>query len=210
MAENEMLPLDAPETVDEDAPPPEISDYVDEEVPHGWTISNLASADWALSRVADYEREIAENKQLLADGIARLKLKTDALNAKAEKSVAFFTWQLKRWATQNRPLLLKGGKKKSRPLLYGTIGWRASGGGFEVVDKDALLAWAQKQPVEFNLVRVTEEPAIQAIKDWVMDGDGDPAKFPPGLKVGKPKDEFYVRAQSQAPKKEQDNDDTAE
>jgi phage host-nuclease inhibitor protein Gam len=208
VAENEMLPLE--ETVAQDELPPELADYSDADVPMGWTVSNLSSADWALSRVADYEREIAENKQLLAEGIARLKLKTDALNAKAAKSVAWFTWQLKRWALQNRPVLLKGGSKKSRALIHGTIGWRKEGGGLEVEDAEKLLAWAQKQPVEFNLVRITEEPAINVIKAWVMEGDGDPAQFPPGMKVGQAKDEFYIRAQSQAPKKEQDNDDAAE
>lgn len=163
-----------------------------------WEIDSLATADWALSRIADLEQEIAENDAVLEEHIARLRAKNDALNARAQRGMEFFTWHLQRWAEMNRETLLKGGKRKSRALHHGSIGWRKRPGGLQVIDSSTLLAWAEKQPAELGLVRYTAAPAVREIREWVEKQE-ELESLPPGLEVVEPKDEFVVKAVRQAP-----------
>ena len=139
-------------------------DAEDDTVRDGWRVENVQSLDWALSRIADLEREQAENAAIVEEHIQRLRLRLERLNAKAERGLRFFRSQVQAYADAHRHELLGGGKKKSRALPHGTVGWRKRGGGLTVVDKDALLAWARKQPIEAEVIRIKEEPALDAIK----------------------------------------------
>lgn len=156
--------------------------YVDEVEPsvtEVWCVSDLTSADWALSRLADLEREQAENRALEAAAISRIKLKAELLNEKLGRGVAFFRSRIEAYAETHRAELLGGGKKKSRALLHGTIGWRKTGGGLEVKDEAALLAWAQSQPAESGVLRIKESPALDEIgKAFKRTGE-----IPPGMDV---------------------------
>lgn len=145
--------------------------YADEErsdVREGiWTPLNLQDLDWCLRRIAELEAEIAENNAVAAARIAEVKARTEKLNATAQRGVEFFENCARTFAEQNRELLLKGGKKKSRALPSGTVGWRKSGGRARKADEAALLEWARQQPVEKGFVRIAEEPAWDVIKTHV-------------------------------------------
>lgn len=203
-AEPAKVHEDAP-APDPDALPEELASYVDEELGEKWSIQSLTDADWALRRVAAFEEEIAENKAVVEEEIAILKLKLEALNRTAQRGLAFFTWHLTRWAKANKDILLKGGKKKSRGLPHGTIGWRQKGGLLKVSNPDALLTWALSMPAELELVRIKEEPAVANIKAWVEAEEGL-EKLPPGLEVEPTRDELEIKAVRQMPKKGQSNE----
>lgn len=146
--------------------------YVDEErsdVTEKWEVKTLEEADWALSRVKDADVTVAEVERLHAAAVARLEVRRDELLRKPLHVKAFFSGLLRKYAEANRKDLLKGGKAKSRKLMFGSIGWRKSGGDPVITDKDALLAWCLKQPVESELLRVKQEPAWDAVKKHVKD-----------------------------------------
>lgn len=176
----------------------EAPEYIDEEAPHvttGWRVRDIQDADWALSRVQALEAEMSENEALAGAAIERLEFaigrireRTRHLNDRAMRGVTFFRDRVAAWATENRGLLLKGGKKKSRDLIHGRIGWRATGGGLEVVDDVALLGWAKEQPPDLELVRSTEEPAVGLIKKHAK----AQGLVPPGMRENPGREELFI------------------
>lgn len=157
-----------------------------------WSIQNLETADWALGRIADMQREIEENKVLEAAALTRVKLRAGLLNEKAMRGIRFFESRLQAFAEANRELLLKGGKKKSRDLINGVLSWRKTGGKLEVKDATALLEWARVQPVETGVLRITEAPALDEIKKLFK----TTGELPPGTDISPEGEEFQVKATS--------------
>lgn len=188
----EMPANEAEAVAAEPAPHQAYNDDQDPAVDERWSIKDLPSADWALSRIADFEREAAENKAVAEANIARTKLRLELLNARLEHGAAFFRGKLREFAETNRAELLGGGRKKSRSLEHGSIGWRKSKSGLEVKDAEALLAWARAQPVELDLVRTTEAPALVAIKER-FEGTGE---VPDGCEVKPETEELFIKAES--------------
>lgn len=179
--------MSAAETV---PPVAEYQDEYDDGVTHAWRIENVDSADWALSRLADLEREIAENELICARRVQEMTLRTALLNERAAKGAAFFRMRLTEFAKEHREALLGGGKKKTRKLTSGEISFRKSGGVLVVKDADALLAWAQSQPVEKGFVRTTEAPSIPDVKShFKLTGE-----LPPGCDVEPEAEEINVKA----------------
>lgn len=145
---------------------PEYIDAEDPEVRTGgtWMVTNPTSLDWALSRLADLERQVADIAAQEADAHARITVRAEKLRAKAACGVAFFSSHIQRYAHSNRPALLGGGKKKSRELLSGVVGWRAMQGKLVVEDKKALEKWLMQQPPESGLYRTDVKPNMEALK----------------------------------------------
>ncbi len=151
----------------------------------GWQIETLEQLDWALSRIADLEEERAENQRILQAAIDRLTVKQERLDAKIERGLLFFNFEVEHYVTMNRDTILKGGKAKSRGFLHGRIAWRKVGGGLVINNKEALLAWAKEQAIELEFVRIKQEPDVAAIKQWFK----KTGEIPPGT------DELPVREQ---------------
>lgn len=157
-----------------------------------WRISDLATADWALSRVGDLQREIDENEALAEAARDRITLKTQILNERVHRGVEFFKRHLEAFAQSHRELLLGGGKKKSRSMLHGSLGFRKAGGGLEVQDREALLDWARLQPIESGVLRITEEPNLVEIKrEFKRMGE-----LPPGTDLAPETEEVVIKAES--------------
>lgn len=168
-----------------------VPQYDTEPLPdESWGITDLESMDWALARICDMEREMEENEMLAKASIGRIELKTEILNERAQKAVDFFRSRVASYAQEHRAELVGGGKKKSRTLLHGFVGWRKGGGNLEVKDKEALLEWARAQPIETNFLRVKEEPAIDEIKRAF----GQTGEIPPGCDVTPQVEELTIKA----------------
>jgi phage host-nuclease inhibitor protein Gam len=158
-----------------------VSLYVDEDRPEvregEWKVEELSSADWALGRLGELEREIEVNESIAAQRIAEIEARTARLNARAKKGVDFFRAQLEAYAATHRTELLGTGSRKTRGLPNGSIGFRKSGGDLKTVDREALLTWAREQPVELELVRMKEEPCLNEIKKLAK----EKSFVPPGM-----------------------------
>jgi phage host-nuclease inhibitor protein Gam len=168
----------------------EVEPYQEESISQDWRIQDLSTADWALSRVADLERELEENEEVAKAAIARIEARKQLLNEKVERGLRFFRSHLAAFAQEHRSALLGGGKKKSRSLLHGTLGWKKSGGRLEVRDRAALLEWARLQPVELGFLRITEAPALDEIqRQFKLTGE-----VPPGTDVQPEVEEVVIKA----------------
>jgi phage host-nuclease inhibitor protein Gam len=159
-----------------------LSLYEDEEradVKEGgsWRIEDLSTADWALRRLGELEREIEVNEAIAAERIRELEERTKRLNGRAAKGVAFFRAHLEAYAQGHRDELLGGGNRKTRGLPNGSLGFRKCGGDLRTVDREALLTWAREQPVELELVRMKEEPCLNEIKKLAK----EKGFVPPGM-----------------------------
>jgi phage host-nuclease inhibitor protein Gam len=157
-----------------------------------WQVSTLDECDWALSRLADLEREIAEVEAIAAKRIAEIKGRAQALTEKARKDAEFFRSRVEVFAESRQKELLGTGKKKSRALLHGVLSWRKVGGGLVVADPDRLLAWAQAQPIESGVLRISEAPDLKAIKAR-HEKDG---VIPDGMDLSEERDELTIKAVS--------------
>jgi ssDNA-binding Zn-finger/Zn-ribbon topoisomerase 1 len=168
-------------------PSPGYTDEEDERVSDGWSIATLADADWALKRLGDLKAEIASHQEIHERNVARLKLRLEHLVAKAERGVAFFEGQLKAFAESNKDKLLTG-RKKSRELQHGVLGFRAPRGGLQLTDPDKFVRWAEENKLE-QLLRKTLAPAMAEVQKFHT----ETGMVPPGTEV-KPttEDKFYA------------------
>jgi phage host-nuclease inhibitor protein Gam len=171
-------------------PEPSYQDETDPAVREGWQIDSIGSLEWAMSRVADLETEAAENEAALAEAHRRLDARAAQLADRVKRGIGFFKAAVLRYMEAHRPELLKGGKKKSRVLLYGSVGWRASGGRLRVLDREMLAAWAAKQPVELGLFRIKIEPEMKVIQAYAKAGN----LIPPGCEWESEHETAYVNA----------------
>jgi phage host-nuclease inhibitor protein Gam len=139
-------------------------DVGSETVDQAWAIKDLASADWALSRLADCEAEAAAIDAQAEAAIAGIRARAEALKAKAAKGSNLFRFKLTEYAERERAHLLTG-KRKSREMLHGKFSWRASPERLEVVDAKALDTWLRAQPIGSGLARWTVKPEMKALQD---------------------------------------------
>lgn len=171
----------------------DVTAYVDEEEPRaqdGWHIEDVGALDWALSRVAALQREIRENEAITEAAIARLKVRTATLNARAERGVAFFSGRIQEYAELHRAELLGGGKRKSRALPHGSVAWKKRGGQPVVTDDAKLLEWSIAQPPELGLCRLSWKPAWDIIKENVK----KTGEIPPGVDIEPESETFKIEA----------------
>jgi phage host-nuclease inhibitor protein Gam len=142
-----------------------------------------------LRRLAELQRTVDENNEVLKASIERLKERTKRLNAQAERGVGFFSGALREYAEANRAELLGGGKKKSRGLPSGDIGWKAVPEKVTVLDEAVAIAWARSQPVESELLRIKEEVNKPALAAHFK----ETGEVPPGCDVSPAREEFVVK-----------------
>lgn len=170
-----------------------VAHYVDESDPvarEDFHIQDVEQMDWALMRLAECEAEADRVDALVEAAIARVRARGAALKEQAMSGVRFFRGRVEEYAVAHRKELLGHGKSKTVKLLHGSVGWRKTGGDFTVNDKDALLAWAQQQPVERGFVRIKEEAAWSEIKKHAK----ETGEVPPGVDVEPEGEEFKVDA----------------
>lgn len=163
-------------------------DQLDAEKRGAWCVNSLEDADFALRRLGELQTEISENLRVEQANIDRIKLRTEALNKRCQRGVDYFAGKLREYVEAHRAELFKG-KKKSRALLHGHIGTRLVGSGLKVVDAAKLLEWCAKQPVELEVLRVIQEPALAAIKEHSK----HTGEIPDGMTLSAGEDEFYAK-----------------
>lgn len=164
-------------------------DDEDEAVRDGaWQITDLVGADWALKRLGQLEQEITDNEEIAAKRQAEIEARMHRLNTRAMKGVDFFRRMLTQFAEAHRDQVVSG-KKKSRGLIHGTIGFRKRGGALKTIDRDALLSWARNQPVEMELVRTKEDPDLERIKTHAEETQ----MIPPGMARDPETEEVQIR-----------------
>jgi phage host-nuclease inhibitor protein Gam len=166
----------------------EPASYEDVEPRPGWRAASLSDLEWCLERMGEAQRIMAENAALAEEAIGRIRARLAALNASQERTAQYFEAQAKCYAETARVELLGKGKKKSRDLPSGSVGWRKSGGGLVVTDEAACLEWAKAQD-DLSLVRVKVELSKTALKDRFK----ATGECPPGCDIEPESETLYVK-----------------
>lgn len=170
--------------------------YVDEERPDvraggPWKIETVTSLDWAMSRLCALQLELADLAEQERARVAAIEERAHLLAQKAERGVAFFESMISEYAHRNRDTLLGGGRKKSREVLSGTVGWRTKPGRLVVLDKEALGAWLERQAPDAGLYRIRLDPDLAALKAH-YEATGT---IPPGTEWQDETETFFVKTQ---------------
>ena len=172
---------------------PEIENYEDEERPDVrglWTPATIADVDWALSRLARCEEEVAQVDAQEAAAIAAIQTRAEQLRKQARVGVAYFELRLVGWAEQHKDEIVRG-RAKSRGFIYGRVGFRAAGGRLKVVDKDALELWLLAQPPEKGLYRMKVEPEMRALQALCKAA----GEIPPGCDYEPEREDLHIKAE---------------
>lgn len=171
--------------------------YVDDEDPEvradgPWKIETVTSLDWAMSRIAALQVELADLADQERARIEAIEERAAALAQKANRGISFFEAMVSEYAHRNRAPLLGGGTRKSRDVLHGSIGWKSKPGKIVVRDAKALGEWLERQSPDSGLYRIKLEPEMVALKAL----HAKEKTIPPGCEWIEDEDEFFVTAQS--------------
>lgn len=158
------------------------------DVPQGWRAASLSDLEWCLERQGEALATIAANNALAEEAIARIRQRLATINGPLERTASYFEAQARTYAESARSELLGKGKKKSRDLPAGSVGWRKKGGGLVVDDEDAAIAWAKAQD-DLSLVRVKVELNKSAL-NAAFKANGE---VPPGCSVAPETEELYIK-----------------
>lgn len=175
-----------------------------------WRINTDGDAEWALAMLADLQVQVdavvahAEKQQRLAQAWADRVLNQRRSFPRPEGGVGsgpsvlearrFFQAHLEWYARSQRA----DHDRKTVDLIGGKIATRTTGGQVEIVDDDALLAWAREHCP--GVVRTRDDVLVSTLRQWVAavttDDKGvtivDPESgevvytgdIPPGVAVG--------------------------
>ncbi len=120
------------------------------------TIASLDAADAALLELAKIDREVQLLELAMNEEIASAKAKADAQAAPLRERRALLEAALSAFATASKDELFK--KKKSRALLHGVLGFRAS----SKLTTLAGFSWAK--------VLVAIQDMGTSLEDWAIFG----------------------------------------
>jgi phage host-nuclease inhibitor protein Gam len=143
--------------------------------PPGWSIKGAPDVNFAFRCISEEETALASIDEQEAHAIAAIKAHADALRAKRQPRVAFFTAKIVEYVEAHKKELLTG-KRRSAEFLGGVASWRRKPAKVVVTDKPALVEWLS-QHGDPTLMRVKVEPDLKAIDAMIL----ATGVLPPGL-----------------------------
>ena len=160
-------------------------DEVTQEISTDFAVTDLASADWCLRKVAAAERRMQARRELVEQRKAQL----DAWEAQANKADFGTTERmaeyLRPWAEHE---VAESGGRKSISLPTGTVGFRQSPDSIEVLDPVAAVG-NLKEDGAAHLIRVKEEVDKRGLMAALKDG----FPLPVGCELRHGERRFYMK-----------------
>lgn len=157
-----------------------------------WRVRHLEALNYALQRMGELEREIAENTAMAEEAKRRIDQRLEQLNRSVQWLTEFYRQRVTEYCESNRTELLGHGKKKSRKLIHGTVQWRATPEQFDIVNEDAALAWALEQVEQDPTLDFVElKPRLR--RAALLTHIRTTGELPPGVQRRPPEERFYVR-----------------
>lgn len=160
----------------------------------GFVVDSREKAEWAMRKISRAEASIQENAAAAQAEIEkaqayidRIRTRLHEINRVDEQTVAYLGQLIRPWAETE---IAKNGKRKSLPLLGGTVGFRASPDSLEVTDPDAAIAWLKEHTAGTSCLRVKEEIDKREVKK-LIEFSGE---IPDGVQMKKGEIRFYVEA----------------
>jgi phage host-nuclease inhibitor protein Gam len=143
--------------------------------------------EWCLERIGEAEAERDEMLAHMDAAMEAIKKRGISILDKAERRADWFRALATAYAQTHRDEIVRG-KVKSRELLCGTVGFRASGEKVTVVDAAAVIAWAQEK--HLDLLDLKPKVDKRALDRFVL----STGEIPPGVDVVPATETVYVKA----------------
>lgn len=131
-------------------------------------ITNTGQADWALRKITQRDRRVADVTALAAREIERIRTWAEAEVRSANDDRAYFAGLLEEW---HRTLLAEDPKAKTVKLPHGTLSARQSPATW-TFDDEPFIAWAQSNAPALLRIK-TEVNKVQAKKDLELHTQSD-------------------------------------
>lgn len=139
------------------------------DIHRGFTVEDIASAEWALRKLCRARDRHAENARYVDAELDRLRAWLAQSQAELDDAEGFFGGRLEAW---HRQLLEDDGRRKTVVLPSGALKARQSPARVEVADGEAFVCC---HGFDSPLVRVTAKPDLVAVKRAVLtDGEALP------------------------------------
>lgn len=133
-----------------------------------FTVTDHASADWAVRKLARARNWFQQQKDAAEDQIARCNEHVAREKAKLDDDEAFFGGLLETW---HRQVLDGDERRKTIHLPSGALKARQLPARVEVIDAEEFVC---QHGFDSPLVNVTAKPDLRAIKQAVKDGEALP------------------------------------
>ncbi len=134
-----------------------------EESRNSFSVTDKASADWCLRKIAAYRSEMAENEKLVQTEIERLQQWLKAENEKAEQSIGYFSGLLEAWL---RSEYERDERKRSISLPHGRIRLRKQQSEYTYRDEE-LLPFLKTTAPELVRTQVIEKYDKTELKTFI-------------------------------------------
>lgn len=146
-----------------------------------FTVDNDAKANWALRKLGEIRKQIAEAEALAAAERLRIDMWLDRVTQSFDHDITYFEHQLKAYADKQRA---EG--RKTVELPHGKIKSRAVAAKLEVVDKELFLKWARESAP--HVIKIVESPSMTVMNDNIDKTEDGPVfagtgELVPGLSV---------------------------
>jgi len=141
--------------------------------------------DWLMERIAKRRGVIADNNATAAQRAAQIEDWRQGENAKIERSVDWFNYQIRLLLPADGAEFKDQYGKKSRTLPFGTVGFKAHPSTLEVFDEERALAWAEARGLEIKTKRTVSKTTLKKALGDERSGDG--------FEVITHPDDFFVR-----------------
>lgn len=161
-----------------DDPPPAAPDATDD----GFHITDAASANWLLRKLANLE---AERKRIQAQSADILR----SLTAQENRLRFLYEDELARW-TQGQ-LEKEGGRTKTLRLLQGTCAFRTTPHSLRVLSSRDAMEYARAQG--WDMVKTQETLDAQAYRQQAEAALHETGELLPGLEVVPERETFAIR-----------------
>lgn len=152
----------------------------------GFAIDSTDRAEWALSRIAHAEGEIAKKVAHYEAAVKRAQEWLLSDSKPHQRTIETMTELLRPWANLE---VARNGKKKSVKLIGGEVGFRAGPARLEVTDEAAAVEWLKAGHPE--CIRVTFAIDKRETMQLIEKG----GEVPPGVEVVAGEVRFHVKAE---------------
>jgi phage host-nuclease inhibitor protein Gam len=152
-----------------------------------WTPATIRDLEWCLERIGEAEAEAAEIDAQANAAIEAIEKRRSEIVGKSTRRADWFRALATTYAQTHRDEIVRG-KVKSRELLGGTVGFRASGEKVTVTDPAAVIAWAQEK--HLDLLDLKPKIDKRALDRFVL----STGEIPPGVDVVPATETVYVKA----------------
>lgn len=159
---------------------------------HGWSITSLSEAEWAMAKLATTRARIRDMEAHRDEVIRRAQEWYERAARDDLRSAEFFRWKLEDWGHDQRAT---GATRGTIPLVGGEVRTTQSGPKVEVTDDAELAAFLDEQGLagDPDLVKWTAKVYVGPLRKLVHIGQREDSTYAVVTEAGEPVPGVWVK-----------------